>query len=1165
MHSNISISVWNINGLKHKTLGNKLDNSDFTENIKDHDFNFITETWSNETNCIPGFKAISTKVANPKSKSNCRKSGGISLLYKTKYEHLISTVKLTKNFLWCRIDKFLFNAEKDLLICGIYIPPEKSPYFDEEIFNELENDIIYFSSKGNILLLGDFNARTGKLDDFISKEGNSFINDVSENSFTPTKRENFDSMLNKHGKQLIEICRNCNLRILNGRTLGDSLGKPTFHGRQGTSTVDYIISDQDLIQNVENFIVNAPTYLSDHSQILTWIKKQSNNPNAFSNRNEMVADNTSYELPSQYIWESNAAHLFKENLYSLHTQTELNRLINSDPPPSKEGVNDFTTKFESIIKEAAKKSFRIKKPKYRHKISNISNKKWFDKECRLKRHMVRKLANKKHRDPQNTVIREEYHNTLKMYKDTLRRKKEEFHEMKLNDLEAASESDPNSFWSTLKNLGDDIHEQSSHSSNVTAPNWVSHFESLHAKHNLSPKQNNILEDLNSLETDINKHKSLDDIITEQEIINASKKLKNKKAAYSDKIKNEMIKSSVGALLIGYKKLFNLILQSGTFPNQWCEGLITPIFKSGEKSDTNNYRGICVTSCLSKFFCSILNQRLSIFSEKNNLIHPSQIGFKPKNRTADHIFTLKTLIDKHVGKNTNGKIYTCFVDFKKAFDSVWHDGLFLKLLQNGIDGQFYKLIKSLYCNSRCAVKLGNTRTEFFSYSKGVRQGCILSPQLFNLYINELASLLDNTNPDPFMLPNGTKLSCLLYADDLIILSKSKLGMQKCLNELHHWCEKWLMQVNIKKTQAMIIQSGNTKMNKPNFLLGNKTISIVREYCYLGIKLNSIGKFTLALKQLSEKALHALYSIRRHLNIHKLKPALAMKIFNSMISPILLYNSEIWGAYLKNDFSNWDKLPIEKVHLRFCKMYLGVGKKASNSASRGELGKFPLLINIFKRLLKYTIHLNSLPDTTIAKQMFSISKNLYLQNKTSFYGNAMNILKSYKCLNITTDLESISIESITQITDNIKNNYIKLWTNQIENSNKLIFYSTVKKKYQLENYLNVIKNVNIRKQFTRFRISNHNLMIECGRYKNITQEERLCEICSTGEIESEQHFLFSCKAYDHLRNKLELDLNQTISVDLMMSTNVEIILQISKFIHSCFVMRDKCFEAGNVRTA
>jgi retron-type reverse transcriptase len=128
--------------------------------------------------------------------------------------------------------------------------------------------------------------------------------------------------------------------------------------------------------------------------------------------------------------------------------------------------------------------------------------------------------------------------------------------------------------------------------------------------------------------------------------------------------------------------------------------------------------------------------------------------------------LKTLIDKQVEQN-KGKIYACFVDFKKAFDSIWHEGLFLKLLENKIDGQFYSLIKSLYSNSKCAIKQNNIRTDFFTYSNGVRQGCILSPLLFNIYINEITTLFKNTNSDPFILPNGTELSCLLYADDLII--------------------------------------------------------------------------------------------------------------------------------------------------------------------------------------------------------------------------------------------------------------------------------------------------------------------------------------------------------------------------------------------------------------
>jgi hypothetical protein len=94
-------------------------------------------------------------------------------------------------------------------------------------------------------------------------------------------------------------------------------------------------------------------------------------------------------------------------------------------------------------------------------------------------------------------------------------------------------------------------------------------------------------------------------------------------------------------------------------------------------------------------------------------------------------------------------------------------------------------------------------------------------------------------------------------------------------------------------------------------------------------------------------------------------------------------------VKNDFNNWDKLPIEKVHQKkFCKIYLAISRKASNIASRAELGKLPLIIYVFKRVFKYITHLNSLLQTTIAKQAFLISKDLHFKQKMSFYGNACN---------------------------------------------------------------------------------------------------------------------------------------------------------------------------------
>ena len=132
------------------------------------------------------------------------------------------------------------------------------------------------------------------------------------------------------------------------------------------------------------------------------------------------------------------------------------------------------------------------------------------------------------------------------------------------------------------------------------------------------------------------------MITEREIRKAAEKLKNNKSPFLDKIRNEMIKASIDTLIPVYEKLFNSILNQGTMPQTWCGGLITPIYKSGGRSDPANYRqeGISVSSCLGKLFCSILNQRLLEYIISLNKLHKSQIAFLPNNRTADRVFTLR---------------------------------------------------------------------------------------------------------------------------------------------------------------------------------------------------------------------------------------------------------------------------------------------------------------------------------------------------------------------------------------------------------------------------------------------------------------------------------------------------------------------------------------------
>lgn len=144
----------------------------------------------------------------------------------------------------------------------------------------------------------------------------------------------------------------------------------------------------------------------------------------------------------------------------------------------------------------------------------------------------------------------------------------------------------------------------------------------------------------------------------------------------------------------------------------------------------------------------------------------------------------------------------------------------------------------------------------------------------------------------------------------------------------------------------------------------------------------NQYTLAVKQLAEKTQRAKNVTKKKLGISKLPSQLAIKIFDSITSPFLLYNTEVWGVFGNHDFKKWDQSSTEKIHSKFCKIYLGVNRKVTNIACRGEMGKFPPLIATLKRLMKYVIHINTLPDCTIAKRAFLLSKELISKQQTKF---------------------------------------------------------------------------------------------------------------------------------------------------------------------------------------
>ena len=241
---------------------------------------------------------------------------------------------------------------------------------------------------------------------------------------------------------------------------------------------------------------------------------------------------------------------------------------------------------------------------------------------------------------------------------------------------------------------------------------------------------------------------------------------------------------------------NLCLKLSLIPPAWCLSLINPIHKQGPKPKPENYSGISIMNALLKVLSIMLNCRLNDFCENNNVINRGQLGFRKNNGTIDQVTTLKTIINKYVYDNKK-KLYTCFVDCKKAFDSIWHEGLFYKLSKNKINGNFLDLIKNIYKHTRCAVKVDNKLTNFFEYT------------LFNIFVNDLNDEIESVNTSPVNLNDEEKFSSLMYADDLVMISTTKEGLQNMLNKLDEYSQKWNIDVNYTKTKCVTFSKDNRK--------------------------------------------------------------------------------------------------------------------------------------------------------------------------------------------------------------------------------------------------------------------------------------------------------------------------------------------------------------------
>jgi len=326
----------------------------------------------------------------------------------------------------------------------------------------------------------------------------------------------------------------------------------------------------------------------------------------------------------------------------------------------------------------------------------------------------------------------------------------------------------------------------------------------------------------------------------------------------------------------------------------------------------------------------------------------------------------------------------------------------------------------------------------------------------------------------------------------------------------------------KSKVMCLNKQGKQMND-KFSIDDKNLECVQTYPYLGIEISNSGSFKTAQKALSDKASRALFKLKSLLHSSNLKPSVCMKLFDQLIKPICLYGSELWGTDLLKTsdlhvfLESMTKSACEKLNISFCRFVLGVHKKSQLSAVRGELGRFPLAVDIVADVVKYGQYLEAKDKDSLLYEALSSCKSMPESTpRTKYWASQCTQLKQ-----LLTDISpshqpDFSNRKYTKRC--IEGQYRNMWSQKIKLENKMRTYNKFKTSFIHEDYLS-IKNEQHRKAMTKFRISAHSLAIEKGRYTTTPTavENRICKYCPE-YIEDEYHFLMDCSKYKLERDKL-----------------------------------------------
>ena len=391
---------------------------------------------------------------------------------------------------------------------------------------------------------------------------------------------------------------------------------------------------------------------------------------------------------------------------------------------------------------------------------------------------------------------------------------------------------------------------------------------------------------------------LDISITPENVQDKLKKLNPNKAQGPDGIPSRVLKELNKQLALPLSILFNKSLREGKIPKDWKEAEVVAIFKKGSKHDAGNYRPVSLTCIACKVMESLVRDSIVSFMKENKLYASCQHGFR--NHRSCMTQLLEVMEDFNNFIDNHDDIDVIYLDFRKAFDSVPHERLALKLQEHGFTGKLLQWIRDFLANRSQRVRVGNDFSEKGKVLSGIPQGSILGPVLFTVFINDL--------------PDNIESICKVFADDTKIYDSPKNNtiIQNDLCKLEEWSNIWQLYFNTTKCKVLHIGRNNPELDY-KMKLGDSHINLTKcdNEKDLGVTFDKLLTFDVHISNAINKGNKMLGLVKRSFSF--LDQSTFLMLYKALIRPHLEYGNLIWHPYLKRQSA-----AIEKVQRRATKI-------------------------------------------------------------------------------------------------------------------------------------------------------------------------------------------------------------------------------------------------------